>query len=219
MDKCQKVVQHPHNIRRTDLVAVTRHVTAHRALTPPLAVGRMAVHAEELQKDAKGKAVHILHTFGDSLWDMGRKSDIPDSFDMSPVPAKTDAANETDKAEVTSHISEIEQDKDEGRSRHVESTDQYAEVPSAVLPETTPQGRHLQINEAFTTDSMGCQKSQQSFEGALFKPFILSYRSSHPLRSRLRLPHYIQHTYCLLARYFHKRCPLQLTSNTLITKI
>ncbi|KAF8491966.1 hypothetical protein JB92DRAFT_2752438 [Gautieria morchelliformis] len=143
------VIQHPHNIRRTDLVAVTHHVTARRALTPPLAVGRMAVHAEELQKDVKGKAVHILHTFGDSLWGMGRKSDIPDSFEMSPFLTKTDGANEPDEAEATSHFSEIEQDKGEGPSRTVESH-QHADMPSAALPETTPQGRHLQSTRQIT---------------------------------------------------------------------
>ena len=44
---------------------------------PPLAVGRLAVDLDTLKADAKGKAVHVLHTWKDHLFDMGNKADPP----------------------------------------------------------------------------------------------------------------------------------------------
>jgi len=48
-------------------------------VTPPLAVGRMAVSNETLaqSRTEKGKAVLVLHTWKDHLWHMGSKRDVP----------------------------------------------------------------------------------------------------------------------------------------------
>jgi translation initiation factor 2D len=39
----------------------------------------MAVHGQEINDDSKGKAVHILHTWQDHLWEMGAGGDPPQS--------------------------------------------------------------------------------------------------------------------------------------------
>ncbi|KDQ16990.1 hypothetical protein BOTBODRAFT_172600 [Botryobasidium botryosum FD-172 SS1] len=46
----------------------------------PLAVGRMALSSTELNEDSKGKAVYIIHTFQDALWELGSKSNPPQTI-------------------------------------------------------------------------------------------------------------------------------------------
>ncbi|PPQ94260.1 hypothetical protein CVT25_004917 [Psilocybe cyanescens] len=49
-------------------------------LSPPVAIGWMALPSDQLRTAAKekGKAVHIAHTWKDHLWDMGSRPDIPE---------------------------------------------------------------------------------------------------------------------------------------------
>ncbi|KAI9068830.1 eukaryotic translation initiation factor SUI1 family protein [Trametes sanguinea] len=75
------VIQHSPDLVPDQLVSVTQY---HRgAIGPPLAVGRMAVSSDTLrsaeEKDIKGKAVYVLHTWKDALWEMGstKKADVP----------------------------------------------------------------------------------------------------------------------------------------------
>ncbi|KAF8438578.1 eukaryotic translation initiation factor SUI1 family protein [Boletus edulis BED1] len=49
---------------------------------PPLAVGRLAVDLNTLKEGAKGKAVHVLHTWKDHLFDMGSKADPPGEMEI-----------------------------------------------------------------------------------------------------------------------------------------
>ena len=84
------MIQHSAGLVPDQLVSVTQY---HREkLGPPLAVGRMAVSAETLRRadkeDIKGKAAIILHTWKDSLWDLGssKKLDVPELRDLSPLP-------------------------------------------------------------------------------------------------------------------------------------
>ncbi|KAF7791573.1 hypothetical protein EIP86_002589 [Pleurotus ostreatoroseus] len=88
------VVQHSAGLLPDQLVSVTQY---HREkLGPPLAVGRMAVSAETLRRadkeDIKGKAAIILHTWRDSLWDLGssKKLDVPEPRDLPPPPASSE---------------------------------------------------------------------------------------------------------------------------------
>ncbi|CAL1697893.1 unnamed protein product [Somion occarium] len=77
------VVQHSPFLHPNQLVSITQY-HSYPKLGPPLAVGRMAVSNDVLNRsdrgdDVKGKAVHVLHTWKDHLWDMGngRKMDVP----------------------------------------------------------------------------------------------------------------------------------------------
>ncbi|KAF8130299.1 hypothetical protein EV363DRAFT_1399469 [Boletus edulis] len=49
---------------------------------PPLAVGRLAVDLNTLKEGAKGKAVHVLQTWKDHLFDMGSKADPPGEMEI-----------------------------------------------------------------------------------------------------------------------------------------
>ena len=44
---------------------------------PALAVGRMALTSGQVGGSGKGKAVNIVHTWKDHLWEMGGKEDPP----------------------------------------------------------------------------------------------------------------------------------------------
>ncbi|KAF9512452.1 hypothetical protein BS47DRAFT_1464083 [Hydnum rufescens UP504] len=66
----------------------------------PLAVGRMALPSPDIKRDGKGRAVRILHTWKDTLWEIGSKPEPPDSiptlrltsptFPVEPSPGSVD---------------------------------------------------------------------------------------------------------------------------------
>ncbi|KAL4071554.1 hypothetical protein V8B97DRAFT_2042362 [Scleroderma yunnanense] len=62
----------------TQLVAITQYNNiSPTARGPPLAVGRLAADLNVVGACGKGKAVHVLHTWKDHLFDMGNKGDPP----------------------------------------------------------------------------------------------------------------------------------------------
>ncbi|KAF8153971.1 hypothetical protein B0H34DRAFT_719823 [Crassisporium funariophilum] len=74
------VIHCPASLREGQLVAIRQYVRkdGKGALSPPVAIGHMALPSDQLRtagKD-KGKAVLIAHTWKDHLWDMGSKKDI-----------------------------------------------------------------------------------------------------------------------------------------------
>ncbi|KAI0340373.1 eukaryotic translation initiation factor SUI1 family protein [Trametopsis cervina] len=77
------VVQHTSDFTQDQLVSIAQY---HRGtvLGYPVAVGRAALSSDELKQasdeDAKGKAVYVLHTWKDFMWDMGssNKLDMPE---------------------------------------------------------------------------------------------------------------------------------------------
>ncbi|KAI8968620.1 hypothetical protein BD414DRAFT_504220, partial [Trametes punicea] len=86
------------------------------AIGPPIAVGRMAVSSDTLRSaeegDVKGKAVYILHTWKDALWEMGpsKKTDVPAPRDLKTSEVDTEeepaqqAKTETSVAEAESAV-------------------------------------------------------------------------------------------------------------------
>lgn len=102
----------------------------------------MAVDREELKVGAKGKAVYVLHTFGDSLWEMGCKSDPPESFEAFSIPASSvDESDRPGEAGPSTETQGTVQANDDDPS-NTEGTSQQEDMPPASLPELTPQGRH-----------------------------------------------------------------------------
>ncbi|KAI8968737.1 eukaryotic translation initiation factor SUI1 family protein [Trametes punicea] len=88
------VIQHSPDLVPDQLVAVTQY---HRgAIGPPIAVGRMAVSSDTLRSaeegDVKGKAVYILHTWKDALWELGpsKKTDVPAPRDLKTSEVNTE---------------------------------------------------------------------------------------------------------------------------------
>lgn len=71
------------------LVSVVQHpVGPTQTCRPPLAVGRLAVDLDTLKAGAKGKAVHVLHTWKDHLFSMGNKADPPGEIEVKEDESK-----------------------------------------------------------------------------------------------------------------------------------
>ncbi|KAH0833987.1 hypothetical protein J3R83DRAFT_11221 [Lanmaoa asiatica] len=71
------------NVSPQQLVSVVqRTVGSTSTCGPPLAVGRLAVDLDTLKAAGKGKAVHVLHTWKDHLFDMGNKGDPPGEIEV-----------------------------------------------------------------------------------------------------------------------------------------
>ncbi|KAJ3885683.1 eukaryotic translation initiation factor SUI1 family protein [Lentinula edodes] len=80
------VVHCPQSLSEGQLVSICKYerIGDIPMLSPPFAVGRMAVASDQLQDSGqeKGKAVHVLHTWKDHLWELGSKGDIPQDLPM-----------------------------------------------------------------------------------------------------------------------------------------
>ncbi|KAJ3900950.1 eukaryotic translation initiation factor SUI1 family protein [Lentinula edodes] len=91
------VVHCPQSLSEGQLVSICKYerIGDIPMLSPPFAVGRMAVASDQLQDSGqeKGKAVHVLHTWKDHLWELGSKGDIPQD-----LPTKEDEDVNLEKA-------------------------------------------------------------------------------------------------------------------------
>ncbi|KAL1683185.1 hypothetical protein EV122DRAFT_258652 [Schizophyllum commune] len=88
-------------LQKGQLVAVRRLIGgAPPKVSPPLAVGHMALSSDELKEDHKGKAVLITHTWKDHLWEMGPKTEPPEDTPLTAPTADGQAdADSDDEAE------------------------------------------------------------------------------------------------------------------------
>jgi translation initiation factor 2D len=72
----KQVITSPPALQPNQLVSVTQYSQSPSSTSKvdtPLAVGQMAVHSDSMKEDGKkGKAVNVLHTWKDCLWDLGR---------------------------------------------------------------------------------------------------------------------------------------------------
>lgn len=76
------VVQHPPSLPPDQLVSITQYHSVNK-IGPPLGVGRMALPSNEIKEDGKkGKAVFVLHTWKDSLWELGSGGDVPEAREI-----------------------------------------------------------------------------------------------------------------------------------------
>ena len=74
------MVQHSPSLSVGQLVCVTQYYPAVNGapqIGPALAVGHMALTGDQVRRSGKGKAVNIVHTWKDNLWEMGGKEDPP----------------------------------------------------------------------------------------------------------------------------------------------
>jgi len=93
------------------LVAITEHSSK-----VPYAIGRIAMSSTQLKmiltspNEVKGKAVHVLHTYQDFLWEQGSKSEPPSHLpslsindpDSLPIEQTPELATTSVQAEAAS---------------------------------------------------------------------------------------------------------------------
>ena len=86
----KEVVQHTPSLPADRLVSITQyHPDSGDKIGPPLAVGRMALPSNEIREDGKkGKAVYVLHTWKDCLWELGSGGDVPEPREVVEVHQK-----------------------------------------------------------------------------------------------------------------------------------
>ncbi|KAG5636629.1 hypothetical protein H0H81_007370 [Sphagnurus paluster] len=81
------VVHHSPALKENQLISVLQYNYSREnpTVSAPLAVGRMALPSEQLDRgrQEKGKAVLVLHTWKDHLWDLGSKRDAPEALPIS----------------------------------------------------------------------------------------------------------------------------------------
>jgi translation initiation factor 2D len=88
-------MQCPPSLREHQLVAIRQYVRidGRPALSPPVAIGRMALPSDQLRSSekgkGKGKAVLVVHAWKDFLFDMGSKSDLPADTILTFVGTRT----------------------------------------------------------------------------------------------------------------------------------
>ena len=127
------------------------------ALGAPLAVGRMAVSDATLRAagerdDMKGKAVYVLHTWKDALWEMGpgRRADPPaprvlrQSSDGAAALADDDSAsNEAREDDAAGEVEDLVPQPDPEASLQQIAEESTQPVEQSAAPETrslTPEG-------------------------------------------------------------------------------
>ncbi len=80
------VIHCPPSLVEHQLVAICRQGLNDESavVSPPLAVGRMSVSSNHLQgSEKKGKAVLVIHTWKDHLWEMGSKQEVPEDTNLN----------------------------------------------------------------------------------------------------------------------------------------
>ncbi|KNZ77332.1 Ligatin [Termitomyces sp. J132] len=89
------VVHHTPGVKQDQLVSILQVNKSNEVptLAAPFAVGRMALPGDQLGQgtQGKGKAVFVLHTWKDHLWDLGSKGDVPQPIPLNPAPEKVPA--------------------------------------------------------------------------------------------------------------------------------
>ncbi|KAI0351003.1 eukaryotic translation initiation factor SUI1 family protein [Trametes cingulata] len=181
------VVQHSPALAPDQLVSVTQY---HRgAIGPPLAVGRMAVSSDTLRSaeetDVKGKAVYILHTWKDALWEMGvnKKVDVP-------APREITQHNESAESQPIAHTQEGERAPAEdgvetaGQEGSPDGTQETAEAGSTSVPAQTNVSSLLRsalIQAIATTLSALAPSSFPMTASTFWSAYVLPARPAYAL--------------------------------------
>ncbi|KAI0694966.1 eukaryotic translation initiation factor SUI1 family protein [Cytidiella melzeri] len=105
------VVQHSSDFQQEQLVAISQYSRG-EAIGYPIAVGRAAISSGMLKQadelSMKGKAVHTLHTWKDSLWDMGpsKKMEVPKPRSGASNESAVEAGEDQNEAESPTNLTE-----------------------------------------------------------------------------------------------------------------
>ena len=170
--RSKEVIQHSLDLKPNQLVSITQYYQ-YPKLGPPLAVGRMNVDSVALDKsdkgdDVKGKAVIVLHTWKDHLWDMGKKGDVPEPRTILPKQTEEPGTNDTQEA-TQSTVSGESAEQPETATQPVEGTSSEASQ-SASVP-LTPEGEFVDMfaTKQFILNSHESADVTQCFRNALLQ--------------------------------------------------
>ncbi|KAH7908853.1 hypothetical protein BJ138DRAFT_1115485 [Hygrophoropsis aurantiaca] len=171
------VVQHMPALVQAQLVTVTQYTRDHNSVGPPLAVGRMAVNGAALsQEGAKGKAVNILHTWKDNLFEMGKKSDPPEAIIITENP----------QVSSEEHGSRENGDEDEPKGGIPEATSSTSQdAPAESLEPSGPPLSKEEVSSILHSSLLQAIRTSLSSVSPSAYPIPAStFYSSHILPSR-----------------------------------
>ena len=124
------------------LVAITQHTnTSPTARGPPLAVGRLAVDLNVMRAGGKGKAVYVLHTWKDHMFDLGRKGDPPGIVEMEVVGEAIEGGDLKTAADPAGVEDSPDAHAGEGDDKNADRSDLQPNVgsPPSAAPKTRVQ--------------------------------------------------------------------------------
>ncbi|KAJ7682865.1 hypothetical protein B0H17DRAFT_1075171 [Mycena rosella] len=178
------VVHHTPSLKEGQLVSISQYSHGETAtLSCPLAVGRMALPSDQIQdgRQEKGKAVYVLHTWKDHLWDMGSKPNLPD-------PWVTALAGPKPAPDTSSPPSDDETAQDPSPTAPSGDFETPEEAPTTSLPPApayTPNEisilLHTSLLQALST--VLSELSAPSFPvsaSVFFESYVLPYRPAFP---------------------------------------
>jgi translation initiation factor 2D len=123
------------NLHLNQLVSITQHHTS-QTRGPPLAVGRMMVSEDKMADAGKGKAVKVLHTWKDALWQLGGGGDLPEVVELDVRDAVADmSVSEEVEREVERTEDALGAPPDASDAPHPPSLD-----PPTIETTLSPQG-------------------------------------------------------------------------------
>ncbi|KAJ6542735.1 eukaryotic translation initiation factor SUI1 family protein [Mycena capillaripes] len=180
------VVHHTPSLNEGQLVSISQYTHGENpTLSSPLAVGRMALASDRLQagRQEKGKAVYVLHTWKDHLWDLGSKLDVPDavSFALEPEPSSSPA--EDGEVENASPPPPSEDPEASGASEIVEDIPTDTALPAApsYLPTEISTLLHASLLQALSTVLSELPNSSFPISASIFySNYVLPYRPAFP---------------------------------------
>ncbi|KAJ7482215.1 eukaryotic translation initiation factor SUI1 family protein [Mycena galericulata] len=178
------VVHHTPSLKEGQLVAISQYTHSENpTLSHPLAVGRMALPSDRIHdgRQEKGKAVYVLHTWKDHLWQMGSKLDMPDpiSFSLEPEPVHEDTSSPAGNDVAV---------EDSSPPPPSEDPDQPEEIPTSALP-TTPSYTPNEIStllqksllQALSTALSTVPSSTFPISASVFyETYVLPFRPAFP---------------------------------------
>jgi len=145
------------------LVAITQHTnTSPTARGPPLAVGRLAVDLNMVREE-KGKAVHVLHTWKDHLFDLGCKGDPPGIVEIEVVGGEAMEGEELKTGADPAGVQDLpDADVDEVDGKDIKRSDVESKVgsPPSAAPKTHIQPEVQLSKEGDIYFHLCCQLTQ-----------------------------------------------------------
>ncbi|KAJ6526619.1 eukaryotic translation initiation factor SUI1 family protein [Mycena vulgaris] len=171
------VVHHTPSLNEGQLVSISQYTHGKApTLSAPLAVGRMALPSDQIQdgRQEKGKAVYVLHTWKDHLWDLGSKPDMPEptSSALESEP-EHDAPSEDGTAQDAS-TSPLEGDPEPPEDAPAPSTPTYTPNEISLL-------LHASLLQALSTVLSDLPTSSFPITSSTFLDiYILPHRPAFP---------------------------------------
>jgi translation initiation factor 2D len=137
----------------------------------------MALPSDQIQegRQEKGKAVYVLHTWKDHLWDMGSKPDAPEavSFALEPDPSSPGKDGEVENASPPPSSEDPE-------TLEVPEADALP-AASSYTPNDISTLLHTSLLQALSTVLSELPNSSFPISGSIFySTYILPYRPAFP---------------------------------------